>query len=382
MVNYEYPPLGGGSGNATLHTLREIARGQDMHVDLVTSGTNKFEESDSLLPNVNIHRIRIAKKDPHFWTTAEILEWFVRAVGRSRQLFRDNRYDLCHCWGGWPSGLVGWLHSTKVPYAIALRGSDVPGYNTRLRVLDPILLRPVSRMVWRNAAIVTCVSRGLRDLARNTEPDIPYEVIHNGVDCVRFHPGASPERFSILFVGRLIQRKGVIDLIKAFRLLALEEPSSVLHLVGGGPDRAHLEAYCRKEGIDRRVIFHGAVDAETIPELYRSASVFVMPSIEEAMSNATLEAMASGLPIITTRTGSSEIIDGNGTIVAREPELIAAAIRRYRDDSAFAHRHGRRSREIAQTMSWATVAHAYRQAYRRILGLCPAEAEPVPALHG
>ncbi len=368
MVNYEFPPLGGGSGNATLHVLREFAGHPDIRIDLITSGAERCEIREQFSPNIDIHRIPIAKKEPHYWKTTEILEWSIRAAFRSRELVERNRYDLCHCWGGWPAGLIGRQHRGKMPYAVALRGSDVPGYNPRLRLLDPFLLRPVSRPVWRDAAVVTCVSGFLGDLARRTERDIPYEVILNGVDCARFHPGPRPERFRFLFLGRLIKRKGVIDLLNAFQLVAQDDPRPVLEIVGSGPERSALEAFCRDQALNGRVHFHGAAETADVPEIYRNASVFVMPSIEEAMSNATLEAMASGLPVITTRTGVSEVIDGNGIVVGRQSsEELATAMRAYLADQDLSDQHGRRSREIAETMTWAAVARAYRAAYDRIL---------------
>lgn len=367
MVNYEFPPLGGGSGNATLHLLKELAREGEIEVDLVTSGTGPREVRESLSASIHIDRVPIVKKQLHYWTAPEILEWFLRAGRKVDRLLQKQRYDLCHCWGGWPSGLIGQRHRNKMPYAVALRGSDVPGYNPRLRVLDPLFLRPVSRPIWRNAAVVTCVSQFLCDLARRTEPDIPYEVIRNGVDCGRFQPGRRPGKLTFLFVGRLIGRKGVGDLLDAFRMVARDVPESVLHIVGGGPDRNRLAA--SQEGMNGRVFFHGPADADELPQIYRNASVFVMPSIEEAMSNATLEAMASGLPVITTRTGVSEVIDGNGIVVAkRSPGEIGDAMRRYASEPNLIEQHGRRSREIAETMTWAAVARAYRDAYDRILG--------------
>jgi glycosyltransferase involved in cell wall biosynthesis len=242
----------------------------------------------------------------------------------------------------------------------------VPGYNPRLRFLDPLFGRPFSRPVWRDAAAITCVSQFLADLAQRTEPNLAYEVIRNGVDCERFQPGRRPEKIAFLFVGRLIGRKGLDDLLHAFRRVAGDLPEAKLQIVGGGPDRERLTASFAD--MHSRVSFHGPAEAGALPEIYRSASVFIMPSIEEAMSNATLEAMASGLPIITTRTGVAEVIDGNGIVVdKRNPGEIAAAMRRYASDPALIEQHGRRSRQIAETMSWGAVARAYRAVYDRIL---------------
>ncbi|MFH1681292.1 MAG: glycosyltransferase family 4 protein [Candidatus Eisenbacteria bacterium] len=368
MVNYEYPPLGGGSGNATFHLLRELAGEPGLRVDLLTSGIEGRQEPEEAFPNVVIRRIPVAKRDPHFWTAREIAGWSLRALLRSGDLVRENRYDLCHCWAGWPSGFIGYRHRARIPYIIALRGSDVPGYNARLRGVDPLLFRPVSRSIWRNAAAVTSVSRDLLELARRTDPALACEVIHNGVDVERFRPGEQAGRFIVLYIGRLIKRKGLLDLLDAFRRVSRGDGGCLLRVAGSGPQRKRLEAFCREAGIDDRVEFLGPVEGDDLARLYREASLFVMPSHEEAMSNAALEAMASGLPIITTRTGVSEIIDGNGIVVEKgRPDQIAPAIERYLGDKDLRKRHGGRSREIVETMTWASVAKAYRELYERVL---------------
>lgn len=368
MVNYEFPPLGGGSGNATRHMLQELAADPGLRIDLVTSGIDGESGTDDGLPNVKIHRIPIAKRQPHYWTSREMAEWFVRAVGLSRRLVARNRYDLCHCWSGWPSGWIGYLNRKRIPYMVALRGSDVPGYNRRLRHLDPHLLRPISRRVWRAAKVVTSVSTCLSDLAKETLADVDCEVIHNGVDGERFHPGTPPEPFTVLFVGRLIERKAVDDLLEAFRQVSEHDSTCRLRVVGAGPEQERLEALSRELGLSERVSFLGRLENEMVQGVYQKASLFVMPAIEEAMSNAALEAMACGLPVITTPTGVAEIIDGNGVVVPkREPGEIADAILRYVDDPDLCRRHGLRSREISEGMTWSSVASAYRDLYLRVL---------------
>jgi len=374
MLNYEFPPLGGGSGNATLHLLQEMAGDGQLRIDLLTSGRSGRNEPSPILEAVRILRIPIRKRETHFWTTREIVEWSARAVARTHALIRRNDYDLCHCWGGWPAGVIGQIHRRRFPYLVALRGSDVPGYNPRLRRIDPLLLRPVSRSVWSGARVVTCVSEDLKDLARRTAPDVEYTVIRNGVDTERFRPSGAPGaleasgRLRVLFLGRLIERKGVGDLVEAFRTVAGRDPAIVLDIVGSGPEHGRLAARVRAAGLEERVHFHGAAGAEQVPAALRSASIFVMPSVEEAMSNAALEAMASGLPVITTRTGVAEVTDGNGFVVERgKPDQIARAILRYIQEPELRERHGRRSREIAETMSWRNVADAYRQVYDRVL---------------
>ena len=110
----------------------------------------------------------------------------------------------------------------------------------------------------------------------------------------------------------------------------------------------------------------------------RRAAIFVLPALSDAMPNVVLEAMASGLAIVTTRTGASELIDGNGLVVeTSEVAALRTAIARYLDDPALLARHQRRSRQLAEAMSWSTVADYFSTLYREVVA-APRGAVLVP----
>jgi glycosyltransferase involved in cell wall biosynthesis len=146
------------------------------------------------------------------------------------------------------------------------------------------------------------------------------------------------------------------------------DPNLYLTLVGDGPDRGRMESYCKSRGLDGKVKLAGRLSQEQLLPLYREASVFVMPSLEEALGNAVLEAMAAGLPIVTTPTGARELLDGNGLVVERgDSEAMLAALERYAREPDLRLAHGARSRELAESMSWEATARAYRETYERVL---------------
>jgi glycosyltransferase involved in cell wall biosynthesis len=243
----------------------------------------------------------------------------------------------------------------------------VPGYNPRLRVLDALLLKRLSRRLWRGAAAVVAVSDHLRSLARATTTQLEIGVIRNGVDTRRFTP-AGGDNPTVLFVGRLIPRKGVPFLLEAFRAVAPSHPEARLVIAGDGPERGRLEELSRRYRIEARVEFRGFLERDALPGLYHEASVFVSPALEEAMPNVVLEAMASGLPIITTHSGADEIVQDNGTLVdPGDAGALAGALGAYLADGERRRREGRRSRELADRLSWPAVAESYRELYDRIL---------------
>ena len=189
MLNYEFPPLGGGAANACYYLLKEFASQKDITIDVITSGrTQKIEQFSK---NITIHYIKINKKNPHYWKMSEILVWTLKAYKLSHAFVRKKKYDVCHCWFGWPSGMIG--YTLGIPYIVALRGSDVPGYNPRLSLLDSIIFKPISKVVWGKASHVVANSAGLRDLALKTAR-MKIDIIYNGVDVHEFKPSVKKNK--------------------------------------------------------------------------------------------------------------------------------------------------------------------------------------------
>jgi glycosyltransferase involved in cell wall biosynthesis len=357
MLNLEFPPIGGGAANANYYILKEFAQNDDFEIDLVTSAENDAPKTIEFSRNIRIYKLNVNKKSRHYWTMSEIMRWTWKAYRFSKALIKRKHYELCHCWFGWPSGLIGYMFRKNIPYVVALRGSDVPGYNMRLWILDRILFNYTSVLVWRNAKAVVALSDYLRKMAERTYDKKEILVVYNGVDVDEFTPNTSNSEFTILFVGRLIKRKGLIYLLKAFKGLSDQFGRCTLIIVGDG----------HKVKISPRVIFLGAVNHQDIPSVYQNADVLVIPSIEESLGNVTLEGMASGLPIITTCTGASELIDGNGFVVEkRNSKQIEEAVKLYLTDPGLVKEHGQQGRKIAEGLKWNRTAQAYVQIYNSI----------------
>jgi glycosyltransferase involved in cell wall biosynthesis len=379
MINYEYPPFGGGTGLACSQLLDELAQFSDLETDLVTSGPGRRLEVVRPAPAVRIHRLPIRKRADHFWRASELAEWTVRSHAYTRRLVAAQRFDVCHCWSGWPAGLIGLALRKQLPYVVSLRGSDVPGYSERLRWLDPLLFRHLARRVWRAAGCIVAVSHSLRTLALETAPEARIEVIPNGVDTWLFQPGAAGTAVDLLFVGRLIKRKGVDFLLRAFGDLAREHADVTLTIAGDGPERGRLQQLCRRLGVAERVTFLGHLDRISLAECYREASIFVLPSMRDAMPNAALEAMASGLALIATPGGASDLIRGNGCVIeTQDPYSIQQAVERYLTDRQLLVAHREKSRALALAMSWHAVAEHFCDLYQ---DLALGDASWPPASH-
>lgn len=359
MLNYEFPPLGGGAANANYYMLEKFAEMDDLSVDLVTSsasGDDRLQFGD----RVFIHKLDVGKDDRHHWTQMEILRFSWRAYWKARSLAESNEYDLVHAWFTVPSGAIA--ERLGLPYLVALRGSDVPGYNERFN-LQYKVLKPLIRRIWRHADAVVANSQALKDLALETLT-VDIDVIPNGVDVGEFTPDYERgEPLQVLCVSRLVQRKGIRYLIEAVANLDVE-----LTLVGEGPQEAELEALVSELGIENRVFIEGYIPHEQLPEYYQASDVFVLPSFNEGMSNSLLEAMASGLPVVVTQTGgTAELVEDNGFVIPMADEkAIEKYLRKYSNYEKIRKEHGKESRKRAEAMSWRTVSEQYLNLYRTI----------------
>jgi glycosyltransferase involved in cell wall biosynthesis len=371
MLNYEFPPIGGGAANANLCLLRQYAGRSNLHVDMLTSAPNPGFKNEKFSENITIHKVGIHKKALHFWRRAEVIEWLVKAGSHYRRLLREIDYDLAHAFFGFPTGWLCYRNAGKLPYIISLRGSDVPGQNARLQ-LDYKILTPVFRAIWKKASALVACSDGLKDRALLFMPSVSIDVIPNGVELDRFFPAGTEENSEVirlLTVGRLSVTKRIEMLIDVIEILHRTACKISLTIVGGGNMEQQLRKIVAERDLRDVIKITGRMDSKKMPELYRQNDIFVSASMQEGMSNAMLEAMASGLPIVTTRCeGLSELIDGNGIIVEQENiEYIVKAVKKLIDNPNLRKQMSVAARKQAEKFDWANVAQSYIEQYRKII---------------
>ena len=362
MLNYEFPPLGGGAANANYHILKEFADHKDLYIDLIVSSINEFK-MEKFSDNITIHYLNIGKTNNlHNQSNSELIKYSLNVYTYQKKLVCKTNYNLCHAFFGIPCGFVG--QYTGLPLIVSLRGSDVPGYNTRFKMLDALFFRRISRKLWQKSKFTIANSIGLRELAHKTSPHQEIGLIPNGVDTDFWTPNTAVKpnkKLRIVSVGRLIPRKGYNYLLDAVDKLPV-----VIDFVGDGPELQQLKQKAKENGIE--CIFHGKQNKNEILELLQRANLFVLPSLHEGMSNAVLEAMSCGLPIVMTKVGGSEIIDQNGILVpTQNAEELREAINFYINNTTKIQEHGKRSRNLSLEMSWAKVAKSYYDIYSQTI---------------
>jgi glycosyltransferase involved in cell wall biosynthesis len=375
FLNYEYPPLGGGAGNATKYLLQEYAKHEDLSVDLVTSAIDEEFVESRINGKVGILRLPIGKNGKNYQKQSirDLLVYSWRAYFFSRaQLKKGESYDAIHAFFSVPCGVLAMLLSWefRIPYIVSLRGADVPGYAERFTFLYGFL-RPIVRLVWKYARCVISNSEGLRQLALKTKPDQNISVIYNGVDTEFFYPDEgkrNPKMTTILCASRLTRRKGFIYAIEAFSKIS-QKYNTIRMIIAGGDGNAteELKRYVEQLNLTKRITFFGEYNHNSLLKLQQSSNIFLFPSLNEGMSNSMLEAMASGLPVIMTPTGGAQelVEEGkNGFLVGfRDAEDIAKKLEMLIQDKDLCKEMGRESRRRAQTLSWSSVALEYKNRY-------------------
>jgi glycosyltransferase involved in cell wall biosynthesis len=375
MLNNEYPPLGGGTGVVNQHILAEWAKRDDVIVDLVTS--SMFEDDhacEELTPRIRLHRVPVDRQNIHHAGNRELLTYAWRALRLARQTLSLEDYDLCFAFSSVPAGGTAYalwrLH--KLPYIVRMSGPDIPGFENRYQWLYPILT-PVLRRIWTGAGAVIAKCKGERQQCQSVCCGLPVTTIANAVDVDLFEPSNAPrspdQPVRILSVGRLIERKGQQHLIDATRLLCDRGQAGFeVVLAGTGDSEAALKAQVVQADLQDVVRFLGFVPREEMPNVYAAADVFVLPSFNEGMSVALLEAMASGLPVVVTPTGGTEeLLDGNGCLVPwADAAALAETLGKLIGSPELRAVQGRRSRELALRHTWPNTAQAYLDLCRHV----------------
>jgi glycogen synthase len=296
-------------------------------------------------------------------------------TGTVLELHDRRPFDVLHAQYAYPNGLAALraARAAGLPAVVSVQGGDGHWVGTCCTTH-----RELVRAVFAAAPALLIGS-----------PSFAGEVCErHGVDPERFTlvPGATDtERFArtepvarlsdpavLLYHGRVDRRKGVLDLLEAVRLLVADGVRVRLLVSGIGPDTAAVGERITELGLDEHAEVLGAVRYEQAHEVYRRGEVFVSPTYAEGFSNTILEAMATGLPVVSTDVvGVRDCVrpDENGVLVPpADPPALAVGIRRVLDDAPLRRRITEQAYDdVHRLWSWQVVAGRITDVYADLL---------------
>jgi glycosyltransferase involved in cell wall biosynthesis len=323
LLNYEYPPLGGGAGVCSKYHAEGLAvLGHD--ITILTAWFDG-EQTNEDFDNLKIIRVKSIRKFIHRSDPVEMLSWVFKAKKYFKQNLSNYNFDVCLANFAIPGGLVAEFikKKYKIPFVIISHGQDVPWffpkqllfYHSVLYLKLCSLFRYSLRNILLTESMKSSVDKlvGKKKISKNV-------IIPNGCNTDFFKPEYSlrSRDFKIIFVGRLREQKDPMIFLKAVKVLSDRKLPFTATIIGDGPMRNEIENYILKNQLDNIVKVIGWVDKNKMLQEYQNSSLLVSTSLDEGMSIALLEALSSGLYVIATpASGNREMISEkvNGEIV-------------------------------------------------------------------
>ena len=372
MLNYEYPPLGGGGGVTFSHIAAELAKKHE--IDIITTGMKglpEFEEQDG----VKIYRVRVmGRADKATATLLSLLSFPLSSMLKGIKLCRRKKYDVINTHFAVPTGPTGLVLSKLfgIPDILSIHGGDIYDPSKTLSPHRNFLLRKMVAYVLNHSTYVLAQSTDVRARAiEHYHVKREIKIIPWGLKEPRFERtgrkqlGLDTGDFIIIAIGRLVKRKGLDHLLIAVARSLI--PSIKVLIIGDGPEKENLKSLAEESGIGSRVTLCGSVPEEQKFQYLSASDIFVLPSLHEGFGIVFLEAMYCGLPIITTDTGGQTdfIIDGhNGFLVhVGDVETLAVKIEELYTNHDLRKSMAANNLEDIKKFSISTTAQRYEEMF-------------------
>ncbi|MCL0038950.1 glycosyltransferase family 4 protein [Dehalococcoidia bacterium] len=225
----------------------------------------------------------------------------------------------------------------------------------------------------KQATKTTSVSSGVaKELTEYGLNSDVVSVIGNGVNTDLFTPRYERQEARILYTGRLVYRKGVIDLVKSAEYVCKQHPDTTFTVIGDGPLRPTLEKMVHQLKLEGKFSFLGSLLRKELIQYYQNETICVLPSYYEGLPTTILEAMSCGMPVVATNiSGSADAVINGETgflVPPGEPKLLADSIMRLLTDKDLRLKMGQAARErVEKQFTWDIIAERILAVYKDVL---------------
>lgn len=376
ILNYEYPPLGGGAGIITRKLASEFtALGH--YVTILTTWFQGEEEvtEDGLLKIIRLksYRKRTDRSNP-----IEMGAWMIKTIKWCSKNVKQGDFDVCQANFTLPGGPVAYYLKRKfnLPYVILSHGHDIPWYFPKqmfyLHLLCYWPIKFVCRASARNILLTTDMKK-IADNFLGKKLSHKNVIIHNGLDLSNIDWGLKNNELKVIFVGRMVDQKDPLKFLEAVKQLNQKGIKADYQMLGDGP---LMDKVVQKISDDNLTNVHllGKVEHEEVIKIMEHSHIMIQPSLHEAMSVSVLEAISCGVYVITTPVSGNKqiILDGlNGKLVAQDDiDGIVTEVERF-----FNHELSKRKgakvldsyEQLNDKFGWQSVMNLYGNLFREIL---------------
>jgi L-malate glycosyltransferase len=371
VVNFEYPPLGGGGGVATMHLVQELVKfGHEMHVLTTWHKGLKREET---VDGVRIHRVLVwGRRRLEAASLISLFGFVPMAWWTGWRLGRHVKFDVVNAQFVVPSGVVAVVLAKmwRVPLVVSLIGGDI--YDPS-KVMSPHRhwwMRIVVRWICHQAQALTAISRDTIQRARDLHGiKSEIEVVPIGIERKNLEVRQKKEDkkcLTAVTIGRLIVRKQCNILLEAW--CRIENVKLVI--IGSGPEAENLRRQADDLGINDKIVWAGFVSEEDKQRYLAEADMYVSAASHEGFGIVFLEAMAAGLPIVATNVGGQ--LDflkekKNALLVpVGDKDALIAAVNRLVNDYDLRTRMGENNSQKVQEYFWDKLAAQFEKVLNRV----------------
>jgi len=321
-----------------------------------------------ILPNIKINK----------WLIFQIPFLVLTEFFAIKKIIKNEKIDFIHAHWILPQGLIAAVINMlyRIPFILTVHGDDIARINSKWK-------KPLLKFTLRKCKFCTVNSEATKNQVLKVFNLRNIKIIPMGVDLEVFNSGKKDDNIRIkyniegnflLFVGRLVQKKGVEYLIKAMPHIIKKHLTTKLLIVGEGILRENLENLARGLGLQDSVIFTGSLSHSELPKYFATADIFIGPSTSEGLEGlgvVFIEALASGTCVIGSDVGgvSGVIINNKTGLLVKEgqPEEIARAVIKLLDNYDLREVLAREGQEyIKQKFDWEILVRQFKSLYNEL----------------